>query len=432
MDDDSGRGDVVDLTQDSDSDSDVTMVPAGDQGDAKGPARGNPPLPAKRGPGGPNGGDPKPVRVPPKGRGKRRGKGRSTASSKPGSGGRVNRFWLFTAFPTTAEEECDLKGELDFDVVTDPIKLAELRAAAEVRPEWDPLEYWVLKRAGVLADPSRVRYACLGRELCPETKRLHIQGYLEFAQKCSQTLGGIKKLLEDDTLHLESMTATRQAAMEYSKKDGEFVEFGKWIKGGQGTRSDLNDVSEMVLEGKSLQYIATEAGPQFIKHATGIMKQMHFVNKGKERPDIDVVVFWGASGTGKTRKAVEMAKRWSEENKGKPWYKHTPDKDWFDGYDMEEFVIIDDFNSELSFTRLLQMLDRYSATVGVKGATMPFVANRIIITSNLHPKDWYSGERYNEGQLKRRIRKIVKFVRRENEREPEWNDASDYELDEDE
>lgn len=211
-------------------------------------------------------------------------------------------------------------------------------------------------------------------------------------------------------------------------KDGEFTEFGKWVEGGQGTRSDLNDVSEMVLEGKSLQYIAKEAGPMFIKHSTGIMKQMMYINKGKARPDIDVVVFWGESGTGKTRKAIQIAERWSKANKGKPWYKHTPDKDWFDGYDMEEFVIIDDFNCELNFTRLLQMLDRYSCTVGVKGATLPFVASHIIITSNLHPKDWYAGERYNMGQLKRRIHSIKRFVRKESEAEPDWNDGSDVEM----
>lgn len=255
---------------------------------------------------------------------------------------------------------------------------------------------------------------------------------MECAQKSARTLGGLKAVLEDDTLHCEQMTSTRQAAREYSMKDEDYVEFGKWLEGGQGTRSDLNDVSEMVLEGKSLSYIAEHAGPQFIKYSSGIMRQKLYVQKAKARPEIEVMCFWGGPGTGKTRAAVKLAMEW-EAKTGQPWYKHTCDGSWFDGYDGEKFVIIDDFNSNIEFSRFLQMLDRYSCTVAVKGAMMAFPAEKIVITSNKHPKEWYSDTTYNVGQLARRIHHIRKFKKREADDAPVvWNDDSDVEMDEDE
>jgi len=353
--------------------------------------------------------------------------GKHKGKRKPGKaikGGRVTRFWNFTSFPSEANllSAVQRDGPVDGgDAVPRP---NELDAESK---DWDALELWICERAATLGDPELVRYAVLGREQCPETGRWHLQGYLECAQTKARTLGGMKLLLEDDTLHCEQVTISRQGARDYCRKDGTFVEFGSWLEGGQGTRSDLNDVAEMVLEGWNETDIAREAGPQMIRYSKGIARMRQLIQKPRKRPEIKVSVLWGSSGTGKTRTAIEMA-----EAEGKPYFKHTCEKDWFDGYDGEEIVIIDDFNSEISYPLLLQMLDRHACTVPVKGARVAWQATKIYITSNRHPREWYPSEHYNKGQLKRRlhdIRKVVdKRVSEYADDDVAWNDMSDIEF----
>lgn len=63
---------------------------------------------------------------------------------------------------------------------------------------------------------------------------------------------------------------------------------------------------------------------------------------------------------------------------------------WWDGYDKQEFVILDDFRgSQMQFNELLRLLDRYQHRVEFKGGSRQFDSPNIIITSINHPKDPY-------------------------------------------
>lgn len=347
--------------------------------------------------------------------GKRKGK-RKPGKAIVGGRNRHSRFWNFTVFP----------GESSLLSATERDGLGGNDADWK---DWDPLELWICERAATLGDPERVRYAVLGREQCPETGRWHLQGYLECAQKAATTLGGLKLRLEDDTVHAEQVTISRKGARDYAMKDGTYVEFGTWVEGGQGTRSDLNDVAEMVLEGWSLGRIASEAGPQFIRYGKGIEKMMLLTQKPPERDEIKVYVYWGKPGTGKTKRVREIVKKL-----GKPYFWHTVDKDWFDGYDGEEVVVIDDFNSQISYELFLQILDRYAVTVPTKGGHVAWRARTIYITSNLHPSEWYLGRGYNVGQIARRItctRKVKSSrVSEVDGASLNWHDGSDVDSDE--
>lgn len=360
------------------------------------------------------------------GKGKRKPKSRSAGKAIIGNR-RTTRFWNFTVFPA----ESSLLSAVQRNGLTGAGELGgpELGGSEAQWQDWDPLELWICERAATLEQPELVRYAVLGREQCPETGRWHLQGYLECAQKRATTLGGLKLLLEDDTVHAEQVTISRKGARDYAMKDGTYIEFGKWVEGGQGTRSDLNDVAEMVLENWSLGKIASEAGPQFIRYSKGIEKMMLLTQKPPERDDIKVYVYWGKPGTGKTKRVREIVKKL-----GKPYFWHTVDKDWFDGYDGEEVVVIDDFNSQISYELFLQILDRYAVTVPIKGGHVAWRATRIYITSNLHPSEWYLGRGYNVGQIARRItctRKVKSSrVSEEDGASLNWHDGSDVDSDE--
>ena len=61
------------------------------------------------------------------------------------------------------------------------------------------------------------------------------------------------------------------------------------------------------------------------------------------------------------------------------------------------------------------MLDRYPLMVQIKGGTTSFLAKKTILTSNSHPREWYSNKLCVYGALRRRIDFIFEFFMIEGE-----------------
>lgn len=94
-----------------------------------------------------------------------------------------------------------------------------------------------------------------------------------------------------------------------------------------------------------------------------------------------VHVFWGRTGTGKSRRAWEEA--------GMDAYPKDPRTKWWCGYSAHENVVIDEFRGSIDIAHLLRWFDRYPVSVEIKGGRRPLHASRIWITSNLSPAQWY-------------------------------------------
>lgn len=93
-------------------------------------------------------------------------------------------------------------------------------------------------------------------------------------------------------------------------------------------------------------------------------------------------VFWGRTGTGKSRRAWEEA--------GMEAYPKTPTTKFWNGYRGEKHVVIDEFRGNIEISHLLRWLDRYPVIVEVKGSSVVLRAERLWITSNIDPRNWYS------------------------------------------
>jgi len=93
------------------------------------------------------------------------------------------------------------------------------------------------------------------------------------------------------------------------------------------------------------------------------------------------MVFWGLTGTGKSRRAWDEA--------GPLAYPKDPRTKFWCGYGNQENVVIDEFRGGIDISHLLRWLDRYPVIVEIKGASVVLCAKNIWITSNLHPKLWY-------------------------------------------
>jgi len=94
-----------------------------------------------------------------------------------------------------------------------------------------------------------------------------------------------------------------------------------------------------------------------------------------------VKVYWGPTGTGKSRTAWDEA--------GMDAYPKDPRSKFWCGYLNQCNVVLDEFRGGIDISHMLRWLDRYPICVEVKGGSRPLKAQKIWITSNIHPRDWY-------------------------------------------
>lgn len=87
------------------------------------------------------------------------------------------------------------------------------------------------------------------------------------------------------------------------------------------------------------------------------------------------------------------------------------DNHWFDGYDQQEVMIMDDFRTSwFKFGFLLRLLDVYPFMVEVKGGSAEFNTNTIYITAPKPPQEMYANLAENEeGQFNQLLRRITEI-----------------------
>lgn len=265
---------------------------------------------------------------------------------------------------------------------------------------------------------EKVRYAIWQKEI-GENGTPHYQGYIEL--KRNQRLAAMKKLIPG--AHFEQRRGTREQARDYSRKEETRAEgpweFGTWDEGGQGSRTDLQDVKRMLDEGKPLLSVAEEHFSTFLRYERGLQSYKR-LKQSDRKGKTEVDLYLGSPGVGKSYRAAEEAT-------GGYW--KSPDK-WWDGYEQQRVVVIDDFSGWLQWTQLLHILDAYPCDVEAKGTKLKFNSARIIITSNYHPDDWYSkeGTKRPIDALMRRIDRIWIFTARAVYKAPgaSWQQRADW------
>ncbi len=248
-------------------------------------------------------------------------------------------------------------------------------------------------------------YMVCGLETCPTTQREHWQGYLELETKLRLT--SLKLLPGFAAAHLEIAQGTLEENQDYCLKTcGEnYLEFGEPML--QGQRTDLTAFASAITAGDTTVDEILLAHPHTY-HVYGRtllaledLRSQSLVRTGKPT----VYWFWGPTGTGKTRTALE------DSNPETRWI-WTDDHGWWDGYQGQSDVVLDDFRGQVPFATLLRILDRYEVRVPRRNRQpVPFLATRIWLTSPHHPRESYQSERVLEDieQLVRRIDHIVHF-----------------------
>jgi hypothetical protein len=149
----------------------------------------------------------------------------------------------------------------------------------------------------------------------------------------------------------------------------------------QGKRNDLLEIKQLLDEGKTSSDIAESHFSKWVVYRRSF--QAYAARKIPKRNWKTLVhVYWGRTGTGKTRfvhDQVQDERFWS-----------PGDFKWFDGYDGQPIVIIDDYRGEYELPLFLKLCDRYPMQVPIKGGFVNWAPRKIYITSNTSPDTWYS------------------------------------------
>lgn len=240
-------------------------------------------------------------------------------------------------------------------------------------------------------------YIIYGKEI-GESGTPHLQGYVYF--KNAKSLSAVIKLMKPR--HVEK-ALTMDEAIEYCKKDGDFVERGERPLS-QKAKGDSNKRrwEDALLAAQEGRDDDIPADIRF-KYTSNIKRiRSDYIQKQK-LPDTELEHLWyyGASGTGKSRKARE----------------DNPDaylkmcNKWWDGYTNEDVVLIEDFDKkhDVLVYHLKIWADRYPFPAEVKGSKINIRPKRIIVTSNYHPSEIWDSLPDIE-PIKRRF-KLVHFRR---------------------
>lgn len=271
---------------------------------------------------------------------------------------------------------------------------------------------------GLAFGTGDIQYACYQPER-GENGTPHLQGFMCTRDRLTRT--ALKRILGVNRIHLEIMRGTSAEAIAYCQKDESrdrdagfaFCEFGDRAtvpgRSGQGTRSDLDEFSQRVLAGEPLAEVAEAMPSTYVQNYRGFESLRRLVVHKPRVVDPDGVLvpprvlwFWGPTGGGKTRTACREAA-------GKSIFWKMADNQWFDTYDQQDVMIMDDFRTSwFKFGFLLRLLDAYPLVLEIKCNHVQFNTNFIIITAPKPPQEMYSSLAENEeGQYNQLLRRIT-------------------------
>jgi len=223
--------------------------------------------------------------------------------------------------------------------------------------------------------PPTCQYIVGQLEVGSGTGYLHWQVLVAFRDK--QSLAGVKSVF-GGSVHSElsrSSAASKYVQKEETRVEGTQFELGakpfsrnsrvEWEN--VWTAAQSGDLSAIPANVRVVNYRTIRAIGSDYSRCIGMVRECR--------------VFWGKTGTGKSRRAWDEA--------GLEAYCKDPRTKFWDGYQTQEHVVIDEFRGGIDIAHLLRWLDRYPVRVEIKGSSKPLLAKKIWITSNLRPGVWY-------------------------------------------
>lgn len=219
-----------------------------------------------------------------------------------------------------------------------------------------------VRRLGLSAS---VTYLCYGIETCPSTGRFHLQGFVYFKNGREERV--VANLLPGWYARKKYEHSTFAEAIEYCKKDQDFWETGTAPLDATAQAKKSAEVRwQLAKEGRF-----EELAPESIKTYEYIYQK--FTNV-QDRAVLDNIWIYGPSGCGKSSKV----------RKDYPDLYWKGMSKWWDGYNHEATVVLDDFDpkhGEFLSYYLKIWADHYAFNAEVKGGMLKIRPAVVVVTS---------------------------------------------------
>lgn len=255
-----------------------------------------------------------------------------------------------------------------------------------------------------VVETLNTRYMVCQKEIAPTTLTPHVQGYLYC--ESLKTIKQIQDAFQAAGIRAAVLVAngSPEQNRRYCLKEGgeEPLELGALPM--KGVAKEVGEVAFSIInDSKKLSEVAVENPEMIVRFHKGLQALYGMSLRGRDGSVTPTVYWWfGKTGTGKSRAAFEMFP--------KAYWKMSCNH-WWDGYEGEEVVIVDDYRTTMcQFDYLLRMIDRYPLRVEVKGGTVPLNATTFVFTAPSRPEVMWS-LRTEEAlqQLIRRISSITHY-----------------------
>ena len=229
----------------------------------------------------------------------------------------------------------------------------------------------------------------------------HIQGYVEFISR--KKIATLKKI--NSYVHWDKRRGNREQAIAYCTKENtrkpDTVPFqwpSKLPEKEEENKANEYDVIKIKLQqGTSLKEIADEHFRIFLR-SNRALKEYESLCKPPRNDKTTVIVIYGPTGTGKSR--------WCHDHFPNAYWKSK--NEWWDYYNSQDCVVIDEFYGWFKYDYFLRLLDRYPFITEFKGGSKDFNSKLIIITSNKHPNEWY--KKFDSSPMFRRFDHVWEFA----------------------
>ncbi len=242
-----------------------------------------------------------------------------------------------------------------------------------------------------------IRYVGWGLETCPKTGKKHYQGWIQFENP--KRMSRVKSIIDSKKIHVERCKGSALQNNDYCEKDGMFESLGTFVT--QGQRTDLEIIKKKIKDNVSMLSIADDHFETYLRCHKGLTKykEMNLKETTKKFRKVEVILLSGPTGTNKTRTAMEEAT-----------YKiQGSELQWFDGYEGEKCICIDEYANDVKITKLLALLDGYQLRLPIKGGFTYANWNKVYITTNLERLHVNAIQRHRDA-LSRRVTKHIVCV----------------------
>lgn len=254
-------------------------------------------------------------------------------------------------------------------------------------------------------------YGVFQLEQGEENGRLHYQFYFEFHRSIRVTTlvkhcKGPKYLIR---------RGTSEEAANYCKKRDVTYRDGPWEWGqmsvpSQGARTDWHTAKDLIIT-RGIGALIEEMPEIWFKYMSASLALLTRYRPPLRDDPPEVELHIGRTGTGKTRHYFEHYY-----DIGYEVPHATPLA--VNGYENDQVVLIDEYNGFWPLTTFLTLIDRYPRKINCKYGFAWWYPTTVLVTSNLHPRSWYTWEKREEqySAMMRRFTKIVYYASAEDKR----------------